>query len=393
MVIFDYISKEEITEIISKLISIESHKDWAYFETTVAEHIKETLEKEGISCEIEEVLSGRPNVYAYLGEKTKSPELMFNGHTDTIPGFSMDYPAYDPFIKDGVIYGRGACDMKGGIAGFMAAFIAAKRAGLQFKKTAMFAGVIGEEECSQGTEHLIKTDVRPNLVVVGEPTEVKLCTAHKGFEWVEVTMIGRSCHGSKPKAGKNAIYAAAYFCELVQTELEPMLDANPDPLLGPGTICVGVIEGGHDPNIVPDRCTMRMDRRFMAWESLEKVYGEIEALAKKAAEKYDCEYKWRPFEEGRASMINMPHALSPDDPFVVESLKTMEEVLGTPQTADIWPAGWTDAGLLSNYTPAKCFILGPGDVSCAHANYEYCPLEEVYQCSEIYFKLIEKFCV
>lgn len=390
--LFDYVSKEEITKIILDLVSIESHKNYPGAETPLAEHIKGLFAKEGIPAEMDEVLPGRNNVYAFLGEKSKTPELMFNGHTDTVPGDTMDYPAFSPFVKSGLLYGRGACDMKGGLAGYIAAFIAAKRAGLSFRKTVMFAGVIDEEEASQGTEHLIKSGFRPAKVVIGEPTSVKLCTAHKGFEWIELTMIGRSCHGSRPKMGKNAIYAAAYFCELVQTELEPRLDAHPDARLGAGTICVGAISGGSNPNIVPDRCTMRLDRRFLAHESLERVYGEIEALARRAADKYGCQYEWRPFTEGRASMINMPFAISEEDPFVKETLRAMEAVLGTPQSAEAWPSGWTDAGLMSHYTPAKCLLLGPGSVANAHANSEFCPLNEIYTCAEIYYKLIETLC-
>ena len=125
MSFFDYISKDEITALITDLISIESHKDQPLFESAVAEYIQNRFKKEEIETELEQTCPDfpRPNVYAYLGGKSKSPELMLNGHIDTVPGFNMDYPAYTPFIRDGKIYGRGSADMKGGITGFMAAFI------------------------------------------------------------------------------------------------------------------------------------------------------------------------------------------------------------------------------------------------------------------------------
>ena len=394
MIFFDYISKDEITALITDLISIESHKDQPLFESAVAEYIQNRFKKEEIETELEQTCPGfpRPNVYAYLGGKSKSPELMLNGHIDTVPGFNMDYPAYTPFIRDGKIYGRGSADMKGGITGFMAAFIAAKRAGLVFRKSAMFAGVTGEEECSQGTEHLIKTGYEPVKVVISEPTEMSLCTAHKGFEWVEVTMIGRSCHGSKPWAGKNAIYAAARLCDLIQKELIPELESHPDPLLGPGTVCVGVVNGGHDPNIVPDRCTIQLDRRFMVTEPLETVYAQIISLAQRAADEYGCKFEWRPMDHSRPSMIALPHAIDPNDDYVQSTLKILEEVTHKEQEPVVWPCGWTDAGLLSNYTKAKCIVVGPGEVACAHNNDEYCSLEQIYQASELYFKMLQTYC-
>lgn len=392
MSLYDVISRQEITGIIKDLIAIESHKNNEYMETRAAQYIRDFLTKEGIDSELDWVKPNRPNVYGYLGERTKEPELMFNGHIDTIPGFHMDYPAFEPFIEENVVYGRGACDMKGGIAGYMAAFAAAKRAGLTIKKPIMFAGVIGEEDCSGGTERLIKQKFRPKYAVIGEPTNLQLCTAHKGFEWMQVTMIGRSCHGSSPKDGKNAIYAAAYFCELVQRELEPLIESRPDPLLGPGSVCVGVIGGGNDPNIVPDRCFVQLDRRWLPTETLESICGEVIGLAEKTAAKYQCNYEFRQLKELRASMVNLPYSLPACDELVQTTLRLAQQVRGEPQQPTVWKRGWTDAGLLSNYAQTKCVVIGPGGVSQAHANNEYCSLDEICQAAEIYYKLIGELC-
>lgn len=282
--------------------------------------------------------------------------------------------------------------MKGGIAGELAAMIAVRRRGIPLRKTAMFAGVIGEEECSTGTEHLIKTGILPRYAVVAEPSDLQVCTTHKGFEWMQVTMIGRSCHGSRPKEGKNAIYAAAHFCDLVQQKLEEAIAQKQDNKLGTGTVCVGVVSGGHDPNIVPDRCTLQLDRRWLPDERLADVHAEVATLAESAAEAYGCQYEFRPLEELRASMVNAPYRLSETDVFAVSCKEIVSGVLGRPQEFGTFQA-WTDAGLLSNHSDAKCVILGPGNINQAHANNEFCSLEDIYLAAEMYYQMILEFCV
>ncbi|WP_294379139.1 M20 family metallopeptidase, partial [uncultured Clostridium sp.] len=354
--------------------------------------IEEILKNEKIPVQLDYVLPKRPNVYAFLGgEFTKKPKLMLNGHVDTVPGFNMDYDAYKPFIKNGSIFGRGSCDMKGGIASFIAAIIAIKRSGIKLDDTVMFAGVIDEEECSRGTEHLVKNGFNPEYVLISEPTGMDLCTRHKGFEWMEVKMIGRSCHGSTPKEGKNAIYAASYFNQIIQEKLEPIIDSRFDKELGRGSVCVGKIEGGNDPNIVPDLCSVQLDRRWLPQESLESVHNEVIECAKIAAEKYGCKFEFRPLVELRASMVNAPYSLDVNDKFVT----TMQDILSNVLKKNVEPTyfkGWSDAGILGNHSDAKCIILGPGNAEQAHANDEFCSLDEIYENSEVCFEAIRKLC-
>ena len=261
MDITKYITENEIINIAKNLIAIEGHKDVEDRESKVANYIKKLMENENISVETKEIEKNRSNVYSKIEGTNSTIHLMLCGHIDTIPGFTMNYEPFKPFIKDGKIYGRGSADMKGGIAAMLAAMVAVKRQGLKLDKTVMFAGVIDEEERSKGTEQMIRDKVNSKYVVIGEPTSLRVSIAHKGMEWIEVEFKGKATHGSRPKEGKNAIYMASEFCHYIYEELEPKISKKEFDLLGSGTINVGHILGGDDPNIVPDTCSVQIDRR------------------------------------------------------------------------------------------------------------------------------------
>ena len=391
MEITNFIKENEIIGIAEKLISIEGHKDIEDKESKVVQYIQHLLEEEKISVQTKEIEKNRSNIYGEIEGEDKDLWLMFNGHTDTIPGFTMNYEPFKPFISDGKIYGRGASDMKGGIAAALAAMIAVKRNGRPLKKTVMFAGVIDEEERSKGTEQIIKDNIDPKYVVIGEPTGLRVCLAHKGMEWIQVRFQGKSTHGSRPQEGKNAIYMAAEFCRSIYEELEPEIIKRKFDLLGNGTINVGKIFGGDDPNIVPDSCTVQIDRRWLPNEVLESVHKEIEVYAKLAANKFGGDYEINAMRDFTASMTNAPHSIDQNDELVLDSLDITAAVTGEKLPPRDFPA-WSDAGLLSNHTNAKCIILGPGNIGQAHANDEFSSIDEIIKAAEIYYKLINKMC-
>jgi len=387
-----FITKEEIIAIAQKLISIESHKDYELKECEVAIWIKNYLEKEGIQSSIEEVEKRRPNVYGQLLGEIEGIELMLSGHLDTILGFNMDYPPFSPFKKNGKLYGRGSADMKGGIAAMLAAMIAVKRSNVVLSHGVMFAGVIDEEERSKGTEHLIKKNVKVKMAIIGEPTQLQVCTAHKGMEWMEVTFKGRATHASTPHEGINAIYVATEFIKMVKDELQPQIESNKFELLGNGTINVGVIQGGDEPNIVCDHCSVKIDRRWLPNETLESIHDEVKRFAQKAVDVVGGSFEVRSMSEFTASMSNSPHHIHHNHPLVQQAIKSVMEVTDKPQKPSAFPA-WSDAALLSKYMGTECIILGPGNINQAHANDEFCEINQIIQAAYIYMDIIEKLCV
>jgi len=387
-----WMTKNEVVKLAEKLVSIESHKAYEQQESTIAKFIQELLEKEGISTETEEVEPLRPNVYGFLEGKEEEHYLMFNGHTDTVPAFTMDFPPFKPFIEEGKLFGRGSVDMKGAIAAMLCAMIAIKRKGEVLKKGVVFAGVIDEEQACKGTEQIVRSGkMKPKLAIIGEPTNLETAIAHKGMEWIEVTFKGRATHGSRPKEGINAIYLANEFLNRLKNDLEPRIDEKTYPLLGAGTINPGVIKGGDDPNIVPDRCVVQMDRRWLPSETVESVYGEIEDLAKEVIEKMGGDYTLRRMDEETAALYNMPHSIDPDHILVTEALRITEEITKVKGKPVAFP-GWSDGAQLSNNIGTEAIVLGPGDISQAHSSDEFCSTEQIWQATQIYFEMIQSLC-
>jgi len=387
-----FIRNEEIIEIAKSLVEIESHKHCTTKELNIVTWIKNFLDKEGIETSIDEVEKDRPNICGKIKGENDETALMLSGHIDTIPGFNMDYEPFQPFTRNGKLYGRGACDMKGGIAAMLAAITAVKRANIKLSHSVMFAGVIDEEEQSKGTEHLIKNNIQARMAIIGEPTQLNVSVVHKGMEWIEVIFKGRATHGSRPRDGINAIYAAAEFIKLVHDELEPIIESKQFHLLGNGTINVGVIQGGEDPNIVPDHCVVKIDRRWLPSEKIENIHNEVEVLAKRASDRIGSTFQIRGMREATASMLNTPHHVDIHSPLVQEALKIVSEVKGTKQEATAFPA-WSDAALLSNHMGMECIVLGPGNINQAHSNDEFCDIEEIIKAAHIYMELIKKFCI
>lgn len=391
MKILEHVTQAEIVDLVVQLVDIESHKMCAQKEVTVANWIAKQFEKEEVTSQIDIVEDQRPNVYGTIKGKNKDIMLMLNGHIDTVPGFKMNYEPFKAFIKEEKIYGRGSVDMKGALAAMMAAIFAVKRSGIELNHSVMFAGVIDEEERSKGSEHLIKSNIRPQYIVIGEPTNLEVSTAHKGMEWIEVKFKGVATHGSRPKEGINAIYAASLFCNLVRESLEPAIESKIFPLLGNGTINIGKIGGGDDPNIVPDECRIEIDRRWLPSDTLKAIHEEIEAVAKKASDLIGTQYEVRPMRELTSSMINAPYNIDVNDDFVKTLCQIATSVTGEEKKPVAFPA-WSDAGILGVHTYAKCIIMGPGDIVQAHANDEFCSIEQIVQASEIYYNLILNLC-
>jgi len=389
MEIFNWISKKEMTQLLLDMLSIESHKDAQHQELKVAQWLQDFFQNEEIPVRLEDVETNRPNVIASLGDSNfKESKLMFNGHLDTVPGFKMDYPAFEPFIQAGNIYGRGAADMKGALVAMMVAFAAAKRSNLEITKNIVFTGVVDEEESSKGAEDLVKRGYQAGHIIIGEPTQLNVSTGHKGMEWLEFTLHGKSAHGSNPHEGKNAIYAASEFCQVLENELQPQLEQTQNEKLGSGTVSVGRISGGSMPNIVPASCTVEIDRRWLPEEDLDAVNNELITIVEDIAHSREITVDWRIMEESTASVGNHPYEFPADDPFLKQVTDITEKVTAAPVGQDGFPA-WSDAGILGVQTEAKCLILGPGNIDQAHADNEYCSLKEIYQASEIYFKLIQ----
>jgi acetylornithine deacetylase/succinyl-diaminopimelate desuccinylase-like protein len=237
----------------------------------------------------------------------------------------------------------------------------------------VFAGLIDEEQAQAGSRALAKSGFKADLAIVGEPTRCQVVTAHKGSLWLQLETQGVAAHGATPQLGKNAIHAMARVVEVLETEYAAELRQRKHGLLGAGTVNVGTIAGGRQPNIVPDRCQISIDRRLLPGETEAAVRREITARlhAKKLATKFSS-LKLAP-----APALET----DPQLPLVRQFFKS------TGQSRPVGVDYFCDAAVLAAAgTPSVVF--GPGDIAQAHTTDEWISLAEVERARGLLVKFL-----
>lgn len=366
-----------VIQVASQLVSIESHRDAPGRERKVAEKAAEILSSWGLEPHLAVVLEDRPNVYCTLPGTGGGHSLMFNGHLDTVPAYNMIIPPFQPEVRDGMLYGRGTVDMKGQIACMLVAMKLLRDLDVPLKGDLTFAGVINEEDRSEGTEFLVANGPTADRCVVGEPTGLEIMAGHRGLEWLEFTFIGKAAHGGTPHKGINAISKAAKFVRRVEDKLMPELSKRVHPIIGPAVMNFGVIRGGTQPSSVADQCVIQIDRRWIPAEKLDRVLGEYQDIIDElSAEDPTFKCTWKRMESNMATLDHYPMEISLDDYLVVELKKVLTDLLPQPPTIAAF-GGWTDASLISNFAHIPTVVFGPGDLSVAHSPCEYIPVEEL----------------
>lgn len=382
----------EVVQVTSELVKIESHRDAPGRELRCAQKIAQFFTDWGMKPELAEVLEGRPNVYCTLKGSGGGMSLMLNGHTDTVPAYQMDFPPFEPYLNEGILYGRGTVDMKGALACMMVAMRLLHHLQVPLKGDLIFSGVINEEDRSEGTEYLVRNGPHADRCVVGEPTSLAIMVGHRGLEWLEFEFIGKAAHGGTPEKGINAISMAAKFIRKVEEKLIPELSKRVHPIIGPAVMNFGVIKGGTQPSTVADRCVLQIDRRWVPMEKLDQVLGEYQnILAELKNEDARFNATMKRMESNMATLDHMPVEIPLDDPLVVDLKKTMNELgIAEPRIAAF--GGWTDASLIGNFAHIPTLIFGPGDLSVAHSRCEYVPVEELRTCTLVYALLAATLC-
>jgi acetylornithine deacetylase/succinyl-diaminopimelate desuccinylase len=385
------IEKVDVAGIASQMVKIPSDSFRDHQEEEVAFFVHHLFRQEGISSKLVEVIPGRYNVVAKIPGKGGGKSLLLTGHLDTVPPYDME----DPFsgeIHDGVLYGRGSCDMKGPLAAMIAAMMGIHRAKIALEGDLIFVGLIDEEEKGKGVEYLIQNGPWADAVINGEPTNLKPAIGHKGLEWMVVKIRGKTVHGGKMEEGINAIMMAARFLNRIQEEYMPALQERRHPVLGVPTINVGKIQGGDQPSTVPGSCRMEIDRRWVPAENREQVYQELKAILK-ALEEEDSAFHGELLEMFTPGelLAHPPFYTDPKDPLVLAAQEALEQEGVSPGGVTVFPA-WSDAGTMAAFTSMKCIVLGPGDLALAHSGKESIPVEELRKAAKVYGRLACLYC-
>ena len=342
--------------------------------------LADVLEQWGFSVQVFEK-SGRPSVVASIGPRD-APALMFNGHTDVVGIEGMTHAPFSAELREGRIYGRGSADMKGGLAAMCAA--AAIGAGPSPVQRIVIAAVADEEYDSAGTRTLLDSGIRADAAIIGEPTKLAICTAHRGFAWFEVTVRGRAAHGSRYDIGVDAItHAALLLAEL--DVLEQTRNAGPrHPLLGRGSLHASTIKGGSGISTYPELCVLSIERRTLPGEAPDAPLREIlDACARVRSSHADFD------ADVTLTNAQLPSDVATDSPVVQLVVRGLQKDGLEPRVEGL--SAWTDAALLNAAgIPAICF--GPGDISMAHAAEEFVTVDEIDAATRVLTNIARDWC-
>ena len=388
-----FYTDDEVIRLTQDLVRIPSHKYIEDRESRVAEYIYDYCADAGFEVTMETVEGKRRNVIAVLRGTGGGRDLILNGHTDTVPPYDMTIDPFCAEIKDGFLWGRGANDMKGALACMITAMLAIKRSGIKLRGDIIFTAAVGEEEKSDGTEHFVMNGGTGDGAIVGEPSNYGYALGHRGLEWLEIRIHGKTAHGGIPELGINAISKAAKVINAIEEQIVPKLAERQNEYMGPSVMNFGTIEGGTQPSTVADFCSIKMDRRYVPGETVESVIKEYEdVLNSIAADDPDFRAEIIRMENGLMNHYDhAPLIAQPESDIAICSGNILAEKLGhAPEIAR--RRGWTDAGVLSTYGKIPTVVLGPGDLSFSHAVDERIPVCDLVEFVDIYANIAAEFC-
>jgi acetylornithine deacetylase len=350
-------------------------------EAQIARHIAGWLAERGFDVRLQDTgAPDRPNVIGVLRGTGGGRSIMLNGHVDTVGVAGMQDP-HRPRVDDGRLYGRGAMDMKSGVAAMLHA--AARAAQEPQRGDVIVTAVVDEEHSSVGTEAALR-ECRADAAIVTEPTSMELTLWHRGFVWVDVETTGVAAHGSRPAEGVDAIAKMGRVLVGID-ELGRELAAGPaHPMLGTGSVHASLIDGGQELSSYPAACRLQLERRTVPGEDAATALAEIEAILARAAAS-------DPALDARAAVTFEREPLDEDkDADVVVALaEAVREVTGRePSYAS--SAAWMDAALIAE-AGMPVVIIGPHGEGL-HGEVEWVDLASVQQCSDAVLGAIWRFC-
>lgn len=381
-------------ELLAELVAIPSVSPMGrdvtgpdYLETRLTGYLQGFFSRLGVPYETIEVLPGRSNVIARFDSPGARTTLLLDAHQDTVPVEGMTIPPFTPEIRDGRLYGRGSCDVKGGMAAMLTAF-----ARLVHERPAGAANVImsctcDEEATAQGvldlarlwsdpSRHSALIPQPPDLAIVAEPTGLNIIVAHKGAVRWKIRTRGRACHSSRPAEGVNAIYRMGELLQCLERyadELPRMVP--PHPLCGGPTISVGRITGGISVNTVPDECLIELDRRVVPGEDPAGVIPHLETYLR---ERLDVDFEMLPPWLDGATLSDHNNGRWAD-----RLMARITEVAGPREKQGAWYG--TNASRIAT-TGVPGLVFGPGSIDQAHTIDEWIDIHQLRQAAEIYYR-------
>ena len=388
----------DLTETLGELVALPSVNPMGrpvsgpqFLEYRVTEYLERLFERLGLPWQRQTVETQRDNIIARLDGDVPADKggrlLLFDAHQDTVPVDGMTIPPWTPQVRDGRLYGRGACDIKGGMTAMLAALARLVEERPAGRPTIVMACTVNEEHGYSGIQALTRLwsepgasifPRRPDAAVVAEPTSLQVVVAHKGAVRWRCHTHGRAAHSSQPQLGDNAVYKMGPVLAAMQAyarEIAPRVAAH--RLCGQATLSVGMIHGGLSVNTVPDRCTIEIDRRVVPGEEPLAAYRQVIDFVR------GCPGVPPDIEHEPPYLMGVPLAEEHNGPLAEQLAAVGRTVIDTCQTKGV-PYGTNAATIAASGVPAVVF--GPGSIDQAHTADEWLSLAELSQASEILYR-------
>jgi acetylornithine deacetylase len=373
-----------VVGLLADLIRIESinpsHDAAGSGEGPIGRFVADWARRRKLDVEVQPVLpGGRDNVLVRVDSGRPGPHLMLEAHMDTVTVTGMTIPPFEPTVREGRLYGRGACDVKGGLAAMLTAV--AEAAGRRtWRGRLTMAAAVDEEYGFQGALQLGKT-IKADGGVVAEPTDLQVVTAHRGVVRWRITAEGRAAHSSKPQLGRNAITAMARVITHLDAAFARELSSKVHPLVGPCTAAITLITGGVQVNWIPPDCTITCEVRLIPGQKVEDVM----ALTRR-------ELAQVPGLDPDIKLVNhdpyldsLSLDISPATPIAQAALAAVGQAApaGAPYGTDA--SKLTACGIPS-------VVLGPGSIDQAHGAVEWIDVGQLVKSVELYGRIVDRFC-
>lgn len=383
--------ESRVVRVLSELIRLKSPTPPGDVEP-VASWLEEWATGLSLDVERQTVEAGPPRkdnllIRADFGE---GPTLIWNTHMDvnSPAGQVWSFDPFEPFVRGGRLYGLGACDAKGSLAGMCCALEELMRehdAGRKLSGTLVLTAVMGEEAGGLGSLHLVKRGIRADGAIVGEATGLAIAAAHKGTYMRRLRFRGKAAHSGSAHLGVNAVAHAAHFCLAVEA-LDERLREHPHPLLGPASAVVTIFNGGTRQNTVPESAELILDRRLLPGETHAKADRELEVLLaglKGQIPSLDV-------ESIEPVVATVPSETREDKAIVRAALSAVEGLDGRKHELRGFPAG-CDMSKLVTMAGIPTVICGPGSLAQAHSPDEFVDLEQLERAPAVYKEIARRF--
>ena len=379
----------ELTRDLIRISSVVRPGEPGATEEGVARHVETWLAKQGFELEVQQVAPGRPNVLAWLGEKGSGKSLLLEGHTDVVTEGNPAEWTHPPFgaeLVDGRIYGRGAADMKSGLAAAMAAATAIKRSGISLNGRLVVGALVDEEGDMLGAKHLCTTPIGRELdaAIICEPEQNELCLEQRGVVWARVAIRGHMAHGAMPEAGVNPITAlGALLNEIPALERRLRKLCRKSPHLRPPTVTPTIarspVQGVEQSNVIPSSARMLLDVRLTPGPDEKAVAGEIDQACRRAAARCPgATIEWEPVNGFRLAT-----RVERSEPLVQAMVAGVRQATGRRAVFGGVP-GSTDGTILRMQLGIPIVTCGPGHRLIPHQADEYVEVAELVDAARIY---------